>query len=126
VADDLRPDVVAALSQPAHFPAELVDQVLDASDAEREAATAELLDQTRAFLEQAKALPPTRSVLDLNHDQMQVLASVYALVWRWWGTPGYRQRSLGVMLKVIPTDTAVAARRLLAAYGFLPPEPERE
>ena len=33
--DDLRPEVVAALSEPVHLPAELVDQVLDASDAER-------------------------------------------------------------------------------------------
>jgi hypothetical protein len=33
--DDLRPEVVAALSEPAQLPAVLVDQVLDASDAER-------------------------------------------------------------------------------------------
>jgi hypothetical protein len=126
MADDLRPEVVAALSQPAHLPASLVDQVLDATDSERAAAASDLLDQTRMFLEQAGALQPTRSVLDLDHDQLQVLASVYALVWRWWAGPGYRHRSLSSMLKVIPTDAAEAAMRLLRAYGFAPPESAEE
>jgi hypothetical protein len=50
VPDDLRPEVVAALSEPAHLPAAVVDQVLDATDAEREAATADLAkrDELRA------------------------------------------------------------------------------
>jgi len=121
--DDLRPDVVAALSEPAHLPAAVVDQVLDASDAEREIAAAALLDQERAFLEQAGVLRPSASVLDLNHDQLQALASIYALTWRWWATPGYRERPLSAILKVAPTEVAEAAMRLLRVIGFVPPEP---
>jgi hypothetical protein len=129
MADDLRPEVVAALSEPAHLPATLVDEILDATPAEREAAAVALLDSmgsTRAALEQPGALRPTISVLDLDHDRLQALASVYALTWRWSGTPGYRQRPLSTMLKVIPVDVAEAAMRLLRAYGFAPPEPAEE
>ena|SRR5215212_7842890 len=121
--DDLRPEVVAVLSEPAHLPAAVVDQVLDATDAERAAAAGELLDQTRSFLEEAGALRPSRSILDLNHDEMQALASVYAVVWRWWASPGYRERPLSAILKVAPTEVAEAAMRLLCVIGFVPPEP---
>ena len=120
----LRPEVVAALSEPAHLPAAVVDQLLDATDEERAAAAGELLDQTRSFLEEAGALRPSRSILDLNHDEMQVLASVYAVVWRWWASPGYRERPLSAILKVAPTEVAEAAMRLLRVIGFVPPEPQ--
>jgi hypothetical protein len=123
MADDLRPDVVAALSEPAQLPAGLVDQVLDASDAEREAAAGELLDRTRSFLEHAGILRPSTSVLDLHHDQVQLLAAVYGLLVSWWAQPGYRDRPLGHMLKVIPADVADATAQLLRWAGLLPPEP---
>jgi hypothetical protein len=120
--DDLRPEVVAALSEPAHLPAALVDQVLDATDAEREAAVGELLDRTPSFFEQAGVLKPSASVLDLHHDQVQLLAAVYGIVMPWWAQPGYRERSLGSVLKVVPGDVAEAIGRLLRWAGFLPPE----
>src|SRR4029450_13498807 len=100
--DDLRPEGVAALSEPAQLPAGLVDQVLDASDTERAAAAAELADRTRSFLEHAGILKPSTSVLDLHHDQVQLLAAVYGLMVSWWAQPGYRDRPLGHMLKVVP------------------------
>jgi hypothetical protein len=123
VPDDLRPEVVAALSEPAQLPAGLVDRVLDATDAERAAAAAELADRTRSFLEQVGMLKPSASVLDLHHDQVQVLAAVYGIVMSWWAQPGYRDRPLGHMLKVVPADVAQATAGLLRWAGFLPPEP---
>lgn len=119
--DDLRPEVVAALSEPAHLPAALVDQVLDASDSELEAAAPELLDRTRAFLEQAGALRPSASVLDLHHGQVQLLAAVYGIVGPWWDQAGWRTRTLGDILKVVPTDVAQTVAELLRWGGFLPP-----
>ena len=123
MADDqqLRPDVVAALAEPQQLPADLVDQALDATDAERAAAAAELADRTRQFLEQTGAIRPSASVLDLHHDQVQILAAVYGTVGPWWTGPGYRQRPLGHMLKVVPPDVADTTSRLLRAAGFLPP-----
>jgi hypothetical protein len=121
--DDLRPEVVAALSAPAPLPAVLVDQVLDASDAERQAAAGELLDRTRVFLEQAGILRPSTSVLDLHHDQVQLISAVYGLLLSWWPQPGYRDRPLGHMLKVVPADVADAVAQLLRWAGLLPPEP---
>jgi hypothetical protein len=126
VPDDLRPDVVKALSEPAHLPAALVDQVLDASDAEREAAAGELLDQTRSFLEQAGVLRPSQSVLDLDHHQLMVLAAVYGVLSRWWPAPGWRDRPLGAMLKVVPTDAAASVMRLLRIGGFVPEQAQAE
>jgi hypothetical protein len=120
VPDDLRPEVVAALSEPAQLPAGLVDQVLDASDTER--AAAELADRTRSFLEHAGILKPSTSVLDLHHDQVQLLAAVYGLMVSWWAQPGYRDRPLGHMLKVVPADVADATGQLLRWAGLLAPE----
>jgi hypothetical protein len=122
VPDDLRPEVVAALSEPAQLPAGLVDQVLDASDTERAAAAAELADRTRSFLEHAGILEPSTSVLDLHHDQVQLLAAVYGLMVSWWAQPGYRDRPLGHMLKVVPADVADATGQLLRWAGLLAPE----
>jgi hypothetical protein len=122
VPDDLRPEVVAALSEPAHLPAVLVDQVLDATDAEREAAAGELLDRTRSFLEDAGVLRPSQSILDLDHDRLMVLSAVYGIVMPWWAQPGWQERPLGQLLKVCPRDVAESAMRLLRIAGFLTPE----
>jgi hypothetical protein len=120
--------VIARLSEPAQLPAALVDQVLDASDEERAAAAGELLDRTGAFLEQSGAIKPSMSVLQLRHNQVEVLAAIYGLVSRWWATPGWRDRSLGDILNVAPTDVAETVMRMLGVTGFLPPaaEPEEE
>jgi hypothetical protein len=123
VADRLRPDVVAALTEPQQLPAALVDQVLDATPAEREAAAGELLDRTRSFLEQAGVLKPSASVLDLHLGQVQLLAALYGIVGPWWAQPGYADRPLGHMLKVVPAEVAEAVAQLLRWAGFLPPEP---
>jgi hypothetical protein len=80
--NDLRPEVVAALSEPAQLPAVLVDQVLDATDEERAAAAGELLDRTGSFLESAGVLRPSASVLDLDHHRLMALAAVYGTGWR--------------------------------------------
>ena len=120
--DDLRPDVVAALTSSRRLPADLVDQALDATPAELEAAAGVLADRTRVFLEQTGAIRPSTSVLDLHHHQVQLLAAVYGTVGPWWTGPGYRDRPLGHMLKVVPADVADTTSRLLRAAGFLPPD----
>ena len=60
--------------------------------------------------------------------QVEVLAAIYGLVSRWWATPGWRDRSLGDILNVAPTDVAETVMRMLGVTGFLPPaaEPEEE
>jgi hypothetical protein len=121
VPDDLRPDVVAALSEPAHLPAALVDQVLDATDEERAAAAAELADRTREWLEQIGALKPSASVYDLDFRRMVALSGVYQTVERWWRFPPYQQHPLSTMLKIIPADHARWVERLLVWGGFVPP-----
>jgi hypothetical protein len=121
VPDQLRPDVVAALTRPAQLPDALVDQALDATDSERAAATVELADQTRQWLEDAGALKPSTSVLDLHHDQVALLAAVYGIVGPWWRQPGYRDRPLQAVLKVVPGDVAHGITDLLRWAGFLPP-----
>jgi hypothetical protein len=123
VADDqLRPSQVAKLTTTRRLPADLVDEVLDSTPAELEAAAGVLADRTRRHLEQTGAIRPSASVLDLQHDQVQLLAAVYGIVGPWWAQPGYRQRPLGHMLKVVPTDVAQAVGQLLRLAGFLPPE----
>ena len=121
--DKLRPEVVAALTDPQPLPAALVDQALDASDAEREAAAGELLDRTRALLEQTGVLRPSRSVLDLQFVQVQYLVAAYGLLAPWGNQPGWEAHSFRNLLKVVPGDIAEAAGRLLAWGGFIPLEP---
>jgi hypothetical protein len=121
LADDLRPEVVAALSEPTHLPAELVDQVLDASDAERAAAAAELADRTREWLERIGALKPSASVLDLDYRRLCALAGVFVTVERWWKFPPYQQHPLSTMLKIVPATHARWVEWLLRWGGFLPP-----
>src|SRR5215211_7077268 len=106
MADDLRPSQVAKLTATPPVPAELTDAILDASDEERAAAAAELLDSTRAFLEQAGVLKPSASVLDLDYRRLCALAGVFGTVEYWWRFPPYQQRTLGSMLKTIPAGHA--------------------
>jgi hypothetical protein len=118
--DQLRPEVVAALTTPRPPPADLVDQVLDATDAERAAAAADLADRTRAFLEQAGVLRPSASVLDLHHDQVALLAAAYGLLSGWWAQPGYRGPSPGGPAQGRPRRRR-RRDRSAAAAGRVPP-----
>jgi hypothetical protein len=119
--DDLRPGQVAKLTTTPPLPAELVDGVLDATDAERAAAVAELADRTREWLEQIGALKPSASVLDLDFRRLCALAGAFVTVEPWWKFPPYQQHSLGTMLKIVPADHARWAEWLLRWGGFLPP-----
>jgi hypothetical protein len=119
--DDLRPDQVAKLTTSPPLPAELVDDVLDATDEERSAAAAELADRTRAWLEQIGALKPSASVLDLDFRRLCALTGVFVTMEYWWKFPPYQPHSLGTMLKIIPGDHARWVEWLLRWGGFLPP-----
>jgi hypothetical protein len=120
--DQLRPEVVAALTEPAPLPADLVDQVLDATDPERQAAADQLLDQTRQFLEQAGVLRPSIGALDLRQRTVVALSAVYGTVEGVWRQPAYTDRPLGDVLKVVDADRAAWAIALLRWGGLLPPE----
>jgi hypothetical protein len=119
--DELRPEQVAKLTTSPPLPAELADDVLDASDEERAAAAAQLADRTRDYLEHIGALKPSASVLDLDFRRMLALAGVYETVARWWRLPPYREHSLGTMLKIVPAEYARRVEQVPAWGGFVPP-----
>src|SRR5215213_7098908 len=122
--DQLRPEQVARLTATPPLPAELTDAILDATDAERAAAAAELLDSTRAVLEQTGHLQRSRSLLDLNHHEMEALTAVFGLMMAWSGQPGWCDRPYRHLLKVVPADVAEVAMRLYRLLRAVPPEPE--
>jgi MoxR-like ATPase len=124
--DDLRPKQVAKLTTSPPLPAELVDTVLGASDAERAAAAAELADRTREWLQSIGALKPSASVLDLDYRRLCALAGVFVTVERSWRFPPYQEHSLGAMLKIIPGEGARWVEQVLAWGGFLPPSDPAE
>jgi hypothetical protein len=121
--DQVRGEIVAALTRPAALPAGRVDALLDANDRERAVASRVLLTEAADVLTEAGILRRSASVLDAHHDQIQLLAAVYGLLVSWWAQPGYRDRPLGAMLKVVPADVAASAGQLLRWAGLLPPDP---
>ena len=123
--DDLHPETVAKLTAIPPLPAELTDTILDATDAERAAAAAELADRTREWLEQVGALKPSASVLDLDFRRLSALAAVWVTVEKWWSFAPYQSHSLGTMMKIIPAEHARWVEQVLAWGGFVPPaDPE--
>jgi hypothetical protein len=120
--DQLRPEVVAALAEPAQLPAEVVDRVLDASDAERVAATDLLLDRTRRKLEEAGILRPSIGVMDLRYRTVAALAATLGTVDGIWRQPAYLDRPLGDVLKVADPRAAAWAVAVLRWGGLLPPD----
>jgi hypothetical protein len=120
--DQLRPEVVAALTQTAQFPADLVDQVLDASDAEREAAAGLLLEQTRALLEQAGVLRPSVGIMDLSCRTAAAICATFGTIDGIWSQPAYQHRPLGHVLKVVRASEAAWVVGVLRWGGLLPPD----
>jgi hypothetical protein len=124
MADDvLRPEILTGLTRPSGLSPTQGDALLDATPAERLAASRLLLERSRELLQQAGVLPPSRSVLDVGYGQLQALAAVFVVADRWWNQPGLVDRSLGDLCKVIPAGEADQIMRILRWAGFLPPEP---
>lgn len=122
---ELRPEVLAALTHPRGLSSEQGDALLDASPAERDAAARLLLAQARDVLEQAGVLPEQRSILDVDYRRAASLAAAYGIAARWWAQPGWRDRSLGDLLKVIPSNQAALIHQFLTWGGWIveaPPE----
>jgi hypothetical protein len=125
VTDDLRPDVLADLTRPRGLSTDQGDALLDATPAEREAASRLLLARTKDMLEQAGVLPAQRTVLDLDFGRVMTLAAAFGVTLRWWDQPGWRDRTLGDLVKVLPADAAAQVHQYLVAGGWLrsiPPE----
>ena len=126
---ELRPEVLADLTRARGLSTEQGNALLDASPAEREAASRLLLERTRDMLEQAGVLPAQRSVLDLDFNQAASLAAAFGIALRWWNQSGWRDQSLGGICKVLPADQAALIHRFLIMGGWLteiPPEAEGE
>jgi hypothetical protein len=122
MVERLRPEVLADLTRARGLSTTQGDALLDATPAERDAASRLLLERTRDMLEQAGVLPPTRSILDISYGQMSALAAVFVAADTWWNQPGYRERSLGDLAKVLPVDEAERIMQILRWAGFLPAE----
>ena len=57
------------------------------------------------------------------------LAAAFGVALRWWDQPGWRDRTLGDLVKVLPTDAAAQVHQYLVLGGWLvevPPEAEGE
>ena len=70
--------------------------------------------------------PTAGSAQLLGHDHNRVVALAGAAA-RYWDQPGWRDRTLGDLLKVIPADQAALIHRFLVLGGWLtelPPEAE--
>jgi hypothetical protein len=122
VAEDLRPEQVAKLTATRPLPQDLVDEVLDATDAERAAAADVLLERTRAHLEQAGVLRPSIGVMDLRYRTVAALAAALGTVDGVWCQPAYQDRPLGDVLKVVDPARAAWVVIVLRWGGLLPPE----
>jgi hypothetical protein len=119
---DLRPEMVARLTATRALPQDLVDDVLDASDAERAAAADVILERTRAHLVQAGVLRPSIGVLDLRYRTVAALAATLGTVGGVWVQPAYQDRPLGDVLKVVDPARAAWVMGVLRWGGLLPPE----
>jgi len=114
--------MVAALAEPAHLPADVVDRVLDASDAEREAAAGLLLERTRAFLEQAGVLRPSVGIMDLSYRTAVAITAAFGTIEGTWRQPAYIDRPLGDVLKIVDPAQAAWVVGVLRWGALLPPE----
>jgi hypothetical protein len=127
VADDqVRGEIVAALTRPARLPTDQADALLDATDAERTLASRVLLAEAAEVLAEAGLLKPQHTVLDLTLRQVQTLAAALGKLARWWPQPALERHSLGDVLKVIPTEDAAFVLHLLKWGGWISEVPTAE
>jgi hypothetical protein len=117
--DDLRPEVVAALTRPGRLPPDRADALLDANAVERALASRVLLAEATEVLAEAGILRPQHTVLDLSLRQVQALAATLGKLASWWPQPALEQHHLGDVLKVIPREDATFVLHLLAWGGWL-------
>lgn len=119
MAAELRPEIVAALTARRRLSGEQQDALLDANPAELAVAARQVLDEAARMLVDAGVLRPQHTVLDLTAQQVQALAAAYGTLERWWAQPGYRDKPLATMLKVIPEEHARWVLQLLWWGGWI-------
>jgi hypothetical protein len=128
VAEQLRPDVIGALTRPARLTGDRADALLDATDHERALAARVLLEQAAEQLADAGILRPGRTILDMTLREAQAIAAALGRLNRWWPQPALARHTLGDVLKVVPTEEAAFVVAVLRWAGYLPPtaEPDQE
>jgi hypothetical protein len=126
VADDPRPEVMAALTRPARLPADRADALLDATDSERALASRVLVAEAAEILADAGILRPQHTVLDLSLRQVQALAAVLGKLAGWWPQPALEGRPLGDVLKVVPAEDTAFVVGLLVWGGWIRETPSAE
>jgi hypothetical protein len=119
--DQLRPEQVAALTTSPPLPAELTDAILDATDAERAAAIAEVADREREWLESIGVLKPSASVLDLDYRAWAAIAAAFGTIHRTWELPGNIGKPPRDVLKIVDQRAAGWVAGVLQWGGLLPP-----
>jgi hypothetical protein len=122
---ELRPEVVAALVARPRLSADRQDAILDANPAELAVAARQVLDEAARMLVDAGVLRPQRTALDLTCRHVQALAAAYGTLAHWWDQPGYRDKPLATMLKVIPEEHARWVLQLLWWGGWVAEAPNR-
>jgi hypothetical protein len=117
---DLRADVVAAIvaATTSNLPA--VIEASSPSPSELHAAADLLADLAKSELEQAGAIRPSRSVLDLDCAHIRSIAAVWDVIHKWWPQPGVPNR-LGDLCKVMPADDVRTVMLALAIGGLVDP-----
>jgi hypothetical protein len=128
MADQVRGEILRALTAPARLEGNRADALLDANPAERALAIRVLLEQAAEALADAGAIRPGRTVWDLTLREAQSIVAGLGVLLKWWPQPGLAQHRAGDVAKVIPTDQAAFAAALLQFGGWLPPpaEPDQD
>jgi hypothetical protein len=119
VAEQLRPDVIGALTRPARLTGDPADALLDANPAERTLAARVLLAEAAEVLAEAGILRPQHTVLDLTLRHVQALAAAMGTLANWWPQPALEGRPMGDVLKVIPEQDATFVLHLLTWGGWI-------
>jgi hypothetical protein len=126
MADELRPEIVAALVARPRLSGTQQDALLDANPAELAVAARQVLDDTTRMLVDAGVLRPQHTALDLTLRHVQALAAAYGTLECWWPQPGLQERPLGDVLKVIPEQDTRFVLQLLWWGGWVGEAPEAE
>lgn len=120
--NEIRPEVVQGLltiDYRQELTPEQAELVHAATKAEMLKAREILSGHTMDLLEQAGAVRKPQTVLDLNQRQLLALGLVYTVAQSWYSTPHDNSKTLGDLMKTMPTEHAQAITDCLVWAGFM-------